>query len=143
MRKAGDTLKGLRLTEQHNASFATQDWADRVAEDPTARIDWIVYDAYPGVPKAVDPTYPNHQVILRADDMHAMQGLAMEGLGVVRMPMFLGRASGLVQLPVLPPQPYLPIWLVAHSDVWPAKRVSALRNVLVPFFRQSRARFLA
>lgn len=141
-RNPGDSLKGLRLLRQDSASFADQKWADRIASDPAMMIDWIVYDAYPGVPKNINPEYPNNQVRFRFDDMVAMAGAAQAGLGVVRMPMFLGRATpNLRQVPVLPPQPYPDIWIVGHPDVWPSGKVQAFRDCLVAYCKAHRDRF--
>jgi DNA-binding transcriptional LysR family regulator len=143
-RNPGDTLKGLRLLHQENASFANKDTANRIASDPDAMIDWIVYDAYPTLPKGIGPDFPNHNVRFRFDDMVAMVGAAQAGLGVVRMPMFLGRASaGLVQVPVLPPQPYADIWVVGHPDVWPSKKLQAFRDILVSYCKAHRKLFVA
>ena len=78
------------------------------------------------------------------DDMVAIRAAALAGLGVARMPLFLGRASdGLVQVPVLSPQSYPDIWVVAHRDVWAAAKVTAFREILVPFMRRRRAQFIA
>lgn len=143
-RDPGDTLKGLRLLEQHSASFANANWAAQIADDPQAMIDWIVYDAYPDPPKGRDRRYPNHRVRLRLDDMVAMIGAAQAGLGVVRVPMFLGRAmNGLQQVPVLPPQPYPEIWVVSHPDVWPSAKLAAFRSVLMAHCRANRGLFVA
>lgn len=143
-RNPGDTLTGLRLCAQDSASFASADMARRIMNDPGACIDWIVYGQGSGVPKASLEHYPNARVRMEFDDMVAMVGAAQAGLGVVRMPMFLGRATnGLVQVPVLPPQPYMDIWVVGHPDVWPSVKVAAFRDVLVPHFRAQRARFVA
>ena len=140
----GDTLKGLRLSAQQTASFANRQWADRIASDATATIDWIVYDAYPNVPKAIAPDFPNHRVRLRLDDMVAMLGAAQAGLGIVRTPLFLGRSTtGLVQVPVLPPQPYADIWVVGHPDVWPSAKVRAFIDMLVAFFKANRGQFMS
>jgi len=58
--------------------------------------------------------------------------------------MFLGRASpGLVQVPLLAPQPYADIWVVAHRDVWRAAKPRAFREVLVPWFKTNRPLFVA
>lgn len=139
----GDTLTGLRLLKQENASFANQDIADRIVSDPSAMIDWIVYDAYPNLPKGIDSKFPNNKVRFRFDDMVAMVGAAQAGLGVVRMPMFLGRASAnLVQVPVLPPQPYADIWVVGHPDVWPSKKLRAFRELLVSYCKKHRNQFV-
>lgn len=143
-RNPGDTLMGLRLCTQDVASFASPEVADRIADKPKARIDWIVYEQTPAVPKAALENYPNARVAMRFDDMVAMVGAARAGLGVVRMPMFLGRATpGLVQVPVLPPQAYADIWMVGHPDVWRSAKVAALRNMLVPHFRARKADFIA
>jgi DNA-binding transcriptional LysR family regulator len=140
----GDTLTGLRLLKQENASFSNQEVADRVASDTAAMIDWIVYDAYPNLPKGISPEFPNNNVRFRFDDMVAMVGAAQAGLGVVRMPIFLGRASaGLVQVPVLPPQPYADIWVVGHPDVWPSQKLRAFREILVGYCKAHRQQFVA
>lgn len=139
----GDALKGLRLLKQENASFASQFVANRVAADASAMIDWIVYDVFPTVPKGIASQFPNNKVRFRFDDMVAMVGAAQAGLGVVRLPMFLGRASaGLVQVPVLPPQPYADIWVVGHPDVWPSKKLRAFRDILVSYCKEHRSQFV-
>jgi DNA-binding transcriptional LysR family regulator len=143
-RNPGDSLTGLRLCTQETASFANVDVAGRIKDDPAACIDWIVYGQNGRVPKASLAHYPNARVRMEFDDMVALVGAAQAGLGVVRMPMFLGRATdGLVQVPVLPPQLYIDIWVVGHPDVWPSAKVAAFRDILVPHFRAQRAFFVA
>ena len=143
-RNPGDTLTGLRLLEQETAAFATQELAEKIADNPKGMIDWVVYDTYPNVPKGIDPAYPNNRVRLRFDDMVAMLGAAQSGLGVVRMPLFLGRGTtGLVQVPVLPPQPYADIWLVGHKDVWPSRKARAFREGLVAHCKAHRGQFVS
>ena len=133
-RDPGDTLTGVRLLQQDSASFASVEVAERILADHDAMIDWVVYDAFPEVPKGINRAFANNRVRLRLDDMVAMVGAAQAGLGVVRMPMFLGRATpGLVQVPVLPPQPYADIWVVGHPDVWPSRKLRAFRDVLTPY----------
>lgn len=141
-RDPGDTLKGRRLLRQDTASFAHRDWADRIAIDPGTLIDWILYEGHDGLPAGIDKTYPNHRIRYRFDDMTAMAGAAEAGLGVVRMPMFLGRSlPGLVQVPVLPPQAYADIWAVAHPDVWPSAKLQAFVAPLVRFCKAEQERF--
>lgn len=141
-RSPGDTLTGLRLTDQHSASFAHPEWAARIADDPGGAIDWIVYEGFPDLPEPVLRGWPGSRVRYRMDDMVAMLGAAEAGLGVVRMPLFLGRASErLVPVPLIPATPYPEIWLVGHADVWPGAKPRAFRDVLQPFFRDIRHRF--
>jgi DNA-binding transcriptional LysR family regulator len=143
-RDPGDTLTGLRLCAQDNASFASPKVAARIEAEPGACVDWLVYELAPSVPKLSLERYPNVRVAMQFDDMVAMLGAAKAGLGVVRMPMFLGRATeGLVQVPVLEPLPYMDIWVVGHPDVWPSAKVAAFRKILVPYFRARRHEFVA
>ncbi|MFK7940504.1 MAG: LysR family transcriptional regulator [Roseovarius sp.] len=140
----GDQLKGLRLTTQHTASFATQDWADRIADTPSGVIDWVVFSGLGQVPREAMRRAPGSRVKLMFDDMTAMIGAARAGLGVVRAPTFLGRHyKDLVQVPLLDPQPYADIWAVAHRDVWPTARVAAFRDCLLPYFKEHKASFEA
>lgn len=143
-RNPGDSLKGLRLLKQENASFASPGVAQRISGDPQSMIDWIVYDEVATVPKGIDAGFPNNRVRFRFDDMIAMVGAAQAGLGVVRIPMFLGRATeGLIQVPVLPPQPYADIWVVGHPDVWPSVKLRAFRNLLQAYCKAHRRVFVA
>jgi len=139
----GDSLTGLRLAEQATASFASRQWAERIAADPETPIDWVVYSNPGTVPRAAREGSAPSRVRLACDDMVAMVGAVQAGIGVARMPMFVGRGfDDLVQVPILPPQPYLDIWLVAHRDVWPSARVRAFRDCLVPAFKADAAHFV-
>jgi DNA-binding transcriptional LysR family regulator len=140
----GDTLIGLRLSDQHTAAFASPEVARRIAAAPDDPVGWIVYSQTKGVPAVALARNPRAFVRARFDDMIAMTGAAQAGLGVVRMPMFIGRGTpGLVQVPVMEPSPYAPIWVVAHADVWPGAKVSAFRALLKVYFREHGAKFLA
>ncbi len=139
----GDSLTGLRLAAQDTASFAAPQWAEKLAQGPEVVVDWIVYERFAQVPMGALETYPNSRVVMTCNDMAAMLGAAVAGLGVVRMPMFLGRTTpGLFQVPALAPRSYMDIWGVGHPDVWPSARVKAFRDMLVPSFRERRAEFV-
>ncbi len=142
-RNPGDTLTGIRLLKQENASFASPELAAHIKANPTDTIDWIVYDMLPSVPKGIRPEYPNNRVRFRFDDMVAMIGAAQAGLGVVRTPIFLGNhTAGLELVPVLTPQSYADIWVVSHPDVWPSKKLDAFRKILIPYCKSNSHKFV-
>lgn len=145
MQRAPDEpLKGLKLCQQQSASFANPKVAHQIQRQPRGRIDWIVLESEPEIPKASLEAYPNARVRMVCDDMVALIGAAQGGLGVVRMPFYLGRATPwLVQVPMLPPQPEPDIWAVAHEDIWRSAKVAAFRSMLVPHFRARRQDFVA
>ncbi|MCG7519449.1 LysR family transcriptional regulator [Ruegeria sp. Ofav3-42] len=143
-RNPGDTLKGLRLAEQHAASFAAPELAERIANDPEGVVDWLVYERRQDLPEHVRASRPGSRIKMRFDDMVAMSAAAQAGLGVVRMPVFLGRSlQGLVQVPEFKTHPYADIWIVAHPDVWPSAKLEAFRAIVVPYFRENRPLFEA
>ncbi|WP_146346309.1 LysR family transcriptional regulator [Falsiphaeobacter marinintestinus] len=142
-RTPGDTLKGLRLAEQYTGCFASPEIVARIAKDPNDPIDWLIYESYTDIPAFARAIYPSSRVRMTFDDMVAQIGAAQAGLGVVRMPLFLGRRTpGLVQVPNLPPQPYADIWVVGHPDVWRTAKLQAFRDILVPYFRSRRSEFV-
>jgi len=124
--------------------FASPAWARRLEKEPKSRADFILYDGHAALPKETLKAFPGARVAMRCNDMVAMAGIAEAGVGLVSMPLFLGRArKGLVQLPQLAPRSYADIWVVAHRDVWKGIRVRVLREALVQFFRANRERFIA
>lgn len=142
--RPGDGLTGLRLCAQNTASFAAPDWAARLRDDPDGPVDWIAYSGHAGLPAAVARNAPGARIRYRFDDMIAIAGAVQAGLGVARMPMFLGRAlPGIEQVPILPPQPYADIWVVGHADAWPGRPLRAFRDLLVPYMKTNAARFIA
>lgn len=137
-----DTLVGQRLARQQTLSYAAPRIADEMAADPTATINWIGMPYWKSPPKASLEKYPNARVAYRFDDITALVGAAVAGLGVVRLPMFLGDAeTRLVRVPMLSPQPYWDIWVLTHKDMRNAPKVAAFKKILIPFFRAHRSDF--
>lgn len=137
-----DTLVGKRLARQHSLSFATRKIAKRIASNPQAPIEWIGMPHWTSPPKASLKAYPNARIAYRFDDMTAVIGAAVAGLGVVRLPLFLGDSThGLVRVPVLPPQPYWDIWALTHKDMRSAPKVIAFKEILFAYFKAHQSDF--
>lgn len=132
----GDTLIGQRLTKQYTAAFATPKMAQKIAENPQDPIDWVAYSNWKKAPLASLIKHPRYRIKMRFDDMIAMIGAAKAGVGVVRLPMFLGRSTdGLIQVPVMEPQPYQDIWVLTHRDLKSSAKVRAFKDILLPYFK--------
>ncbi len=137
-----NTLVGQRLARQQTLSYAAPKIAEEMAANPAATIDWVGMPYWKSPPKASLAEYPNARIAFRFDDITALVGAAIAGLGVVRLPMFLGDAdSGLVRVPILSPQPYWDIWVLTHKDMRNAPKVAAFKKILIPFFRAHRSDF--
>ena len=138
----GDTLIGRRLAHQNSAAFAAPELAQKIAANPEMQIDWIGFGNWGAPPKDVTSVFPNSRLRLRMDDMSAVVAATQAGMGVARMPFFLGRHSGMVQLPLLSVGIYPDIWMVAHKELWSSAKVAAFRRQLVPYFKSCAGSFL-
>ncbi|MFG5379778.1 hypothetical protein [Yoonia sp. R2-816] len=60
------------------------------------------------------------------------------------MPIFLD-AQRLIWCtePLLLPQTYADIWVVGHPDIWPSRKLSAFRDILIPYCRSHRDSLVA
>lgn len=138
----GDNLVGLRLAEQKTACVGRRDLVDRAAHDPDAVVDWVLYTAHQTPPKAALARYPNYRVRARFDDMTALIAAAKAGMGVVRMPVYLGRQDpDLLPLPQIDPQDYAPIWVLSHADLQQAAKVRHFKAALKAYFQRCRDDF--
>ncbi|WP_246079496.1 LysR family transcriptional regulator [Parasedimentitalea maritima] len=133
----GDTLVGRRLCDQRSACYATPELARRASEDPSAPLDWVLFSEHAAAPKAALACYPNARIRGRFDDMVALIAAAQAGMGALRLPLFLARATpGLVPLPQVPTTPYAPIWMLSHRDLQHAGKLAAFKGVLLPWFKE-------
>lgn len=137
----GDTLMGRRLSGQKIAPFCTPEVLKRIMVDPKGTVEWLSFLHWDTSEDFSHTAYPNSRVRVEFDDASAVIGAAQAGLGVARLPLFLGRAAGLVMVPKIAPEDFLDIWVVAHKDLWTSAKVVAFKDVLVKYFRENRHRF--
>ena len=141
-RSPGDSLVGQRLTDQHSAFFAAPDIARKAQDRPSDPLDIILYDQHKEIPQALREIHPDIRIKARFNDMTALASAAKAGMGVLRMPLFLGRSTqGLIPLSHVPLQPYAPVWMLTHRDLRQAARVSAMKAMIEPWFRSNRRLF--
>ncbi|KAJ57532.1 hypothetical protein ACMU_03220 [Actibacterium mucosum KCTC 23349] len=139
----GDDLVGRRLVEQETASFARSDLVEAMTRDPSAPVHWLGFDFWTSTPRNTRPEYTDQRILLRYNDMIALLGAVRAGLGVARMPIFVGNAyPELVRAPILPPQPYTDILVLTHRDLKDAAKVRAFKDVLIPHFREIQSQFV-
>lgn len=137
----GDTLMGRRLAGQKIAAFGAPEVVKRLAADPSSPLEWLSFTHWDPAEKFAYDSYPNSRVRVEFDDISAIIGAAQAGLGIAVLPLFLGRAAGLEMLPLIPPEKYHDIWVVAHKDLWATAKVVAFKDILVQFFRERRSLF--
>ncbi|CRL13126.1 HTH-type transcriptional regulator YofA [Phaeobacter italicus] len=138
----GDNLVGLRLADQKTACFGHPDLISAAEADPSARLDWVIYSGYDAPPKIALAKYPNYRIRARFDEMTSLIAAARAGMGVVRMPVYLGQYSpDFVALPGVPAQDYAPIWVLSHPDLQRSSKIAVFKSALKGFFRDRQADF--
>lgn len=87
--------------------------------------------------------YPNARVIAKFDDMVAVHSLVQAGMGIARMPCFLGDSTkGFKRVPDLEAQPYSDIWVLTHPDLQKLPRVRIFMKFVTEALKKSENLFL-
>ncbi len=142
-REPQGALVGRRLAEQSSAFFATPEIAEQARSNPEAPVDWLLLTHQPQVPEVVQAVHGSINLRARFDDIGTLASAAEAGMGGVRLPLFIGQSSrGLVRLHHLPAISYAPVWVLSHRDLQNSPKVTALKAMLLQWFRENRTQFV-
>ncbi|WP_281927634.1 LysR family transcriptional regulator [Roseibium album] len=130
----GETLFGRLATGQNRCYYMSRNFARKYRETmetghasiplPCVTFKWWGQ----GVPKEIRARYTSAFISLVADDMIALLAAVKAGIGVGRLPCFLGDPDpDLVRIPGMEPSRYLDIWVLTHPDL---KNVARIRTFL-------------
>ncbi|MBN9669732.1 LysR family transcriptional regulator [Labrenzia aggregata] len=129
-----ENLFGRLATGQNRAFYVSKEYARQhreamsVSHDgaPIACVSFKWWGR--GVPKAIGSRYPQAYVSVVTDDMIAMVAAVRSGMGIGRLPCFLGDPDpDLVRVPGLEPDRYFDIWILTHPDL---KNVARIRTFM-------------
>lgn len=116
-----ESLWGRKVAEQRSGVFCAQDFA---APEEGLKMPVIAFTAWQEVlPAEITARFPEIEIVATCDDMVAAMALVRAGLGVTRMPCFLGDGQGFRRLPGQALQPYPPVWLLTHPDLRKTPRI--------------------
>ena len=88
-------------------------------------------------------TYPNSHVIAKFDDMVSVVGAVQVGMGIARMPCFIGDANPYLQrVPNISPEPYFDIWILTHPDLKDVPRIKTFMRFAAKEFKDREPLFL-
>ncbi len=77
----------------------------------------------------VRDAFDNARVLAKFDDMVAVLGAVEAGMGIARMPCFLGDSNPTLRaLAAIEPEPYSDIWLLTHPDLKSVARIELFMN---------------
>lgn len=130
----GETLFGRLATGQNRCYYMSRNFARKYRETmetghASIPLPCVIFKWWgQGVPKEIRTRYTSAFISLVADDMIALLAAVKAGIGVGRLPCFLGDPDpDLVRIPGMEPSRYLDIWVLTHPDL---KNVARIRTFL-------------
>lgn len=91
-----------------------------------------------GVPKEIRTRYPSAFIRLVADDMIALHAAVRTGMGIGRLPCFLGDLDPeLIRVPGIELSRYLDIWVLTHPDLKNVARIRAFLRFAADAFKKN------
>ncbi|MEP5402777.1 MAG: LysR family transcriptional regulator [Roseibium sp.] len=147
--KPDENLFGRLATGQSRAFYVSKAFAREHAEilaknhDP-APINCVHFKWWGKYPsKEITARYPNARIMLETDDMIAMHAAIRAGLGIGRMPCFLGDPDpDLVRVPGLEPSRYYDIWILTHPDLKHVERIRRFMRFAADAFKKKQSLYL-
>lgn len=144
-----ENLFGRLATGQNRAYYVSKEYARKVGEIATVGLDKAPVACVnfkwwgKGVPKEVLSRYPQAYVSLIADDMIAMVAAIRAGMGIGRLPCFLGDPDpDLMRVPGFEPSRYFDIWILTHPDLKNVARIRAFLGFAADAFREKSSLYL-
>ncbi len=102
--------------------------------------DVILFRGNTEMPLWVTENYPDARVVLQVDDVGTMLAAVRNGLGVARMPCYIGDSDTDVRRIDVPLTPSVwGIWVLSHVDLRGTARVRVCREFLFDIIQQQRA----
>ncbi|WP_299472052.1 LysR family transcriptional regulator [uncultured Roseibium sp.] len=138
----GETLFGRLATGQNRCYYMSRDFARKHRDiletsHASAPLPCVTFKWWgQGVPKDIRSRYPSAFISLVADDMIALLAAVKAGMGVGRLPCFLGDPDpDLVRIPGMEPSRYLDIWVLTHPDLKNVARIRAFLRFTADAFK--------
>jgi len=137
-------LFGRRVAIQRRAVYAAKSYFSgkptlQVDAPKDAGFDWLGFDWW-----SDDEIkgMPGSRIIARFDDMMALLGALRAGMGIARLPLFLGDADPkLVRLTAFEIEPYFDFWVLTHPSLKDVARVRSFMRFVADRFERDRSLF--
>lgn len=147
--KPDPALFGRRATGQNRAFYISKAVANTLGEallvnEASVALGCVAYKWWGRtVPKDLRAKYPNAYVSVVTDDMISAHAAVRAGLGIGRMPCFLGDPDpDLIRVPGLEVARYFDIWLLTHPDLKNVARIRAFLRFAADAFKDRQSLYL-
>lgn len=132
-----ETLVGRRVARYCNGTYASPSYLeDHDLDHSPQQANWVGWDEVVTSPKwALESDFPDMPVRYRFPNALMQLEVAKAGLGVVKIPCFLGDPEpGVMRVPGTVPEPSWSVWLLTHEDLRHTARVRAFMDFMADAF---------
>ncbi|MBY6153195.1 LysR family transcriptional regulator [Vannielia litorea] len=139
-----ESLWGRKITDQRAGLYASEGFLNRyrAALEGEGALPVVGFTAWEApVAKSIRARFANATLAALCDDMVAAESLVRQGIGLTRMPCFMG-GRGLLRVPGTPLVPYMPIWALTHPDLRNAPLVAGFLRFIAGRFSGRSAHYL-
>lgn len=135
-----ESLWGRVIARQKAGWFATKEFVTAIEDLTVDSVPVVSFTAWnEALPKTLLTQVPNAFVSVVSDDMVSAVEMVKAGLGMTRMPHFLGATDpDLVRVEGLELVDYMPIWALTHPDLRRVPRIAAFMKILAEGFSARR-----
>lgn len=134
--KPPDYLVGRKVLPLRHGVYG----APKYLKSQDGPADVILFRGNIEMPPWVAENYPDARVVLQVDDVSTMLAAVRNGLGVARMPCYIGDYDTNVRRIDVPLTPSVwGIWVLSHVDLRGTARVRVCREFLFDIIQQQRA----
>lgn len=137
-----ESLWGRKIAGQNGGIYGSKDYLSGYQQSDVLS---CLNFAWRGdvVDREISRLYDNSRVVAHFDDMGAVVGAVRAGLGVARMPCFIGDAhDDLMRLEGTELAPYYDLWLLTHPDLRHVRRIQVFMRFIAEHFNQQHAYLL-
>ncbi|MFT6778538.1 MAG: DNA-binding transcriptional LysR family regulator [Paraglaciecola sp.] len=124
-------LIGRELMKIHHGIYGTRE----VLSHSVLPVNVILFRSEVKVPSWVTDNFKNHKIVLQVDDVGSMAIAVKSGLGIAKIPCFIGDTEpDLLRLDLDVGVSKWGIWMLSHIDLRDTARVKACKDYLVELF---------
>jgi len=137
-----DTLWGRKIMSQNRMYYGAESYLRERTDTEAMNCINFMWGG-DEAPSKVLKTYPKARVVAKFDDMVAVLGAVSAGMGIARMPCFLGDSvSGLQRVDGLASEPYSDIWILTHPDFKKVPRIKTFMRFVGEALKEREELFL-
>jgi len=137
-----DTLWGRKVLSQNCTYYGAASYLQKNAVSDKLNCINFMWRGDEVAPEVLKP-YPNSQVIAKFDDMVSVIGAVQAGMGIARMPCFIGDSNpSLQRVSNILPEPYFDIWILTHPDLKDVPRIKTFMRFAAKEFKDREPLFL-